>query len=340
MSDDAASAAPHAEAGSARSSPRRVAEGAPLVEVADLSVHHRSRDGRLVRAVDGVSFHIDAGETLGLVGESGCGKSTLGRALLRLLDVHAGSIRFDRDDIARKSASALRPLRRQMQMIFQDPYASLNPRMTVEDIVGEALDIHRLARGPARRARVVALLAQVGLPDDVLARHPHELSGGMRQRVGIARALAVEPRFLVCDEPVSALDASVRAQVVNLLADLRDALGLTLLFIAHDLGVVRHLSERVAVMYLGKIVEEAPTEELFSRPRHPYTRALLAAAPVPDPTRRREVTPLQGEPGSALALPSGCRFHPRCPDAEELCRREEPALVTIGGARVACFRAP
>lgn len=311
----------------------------PLVDVEGLSVWHRTRDGRPVRAVDGVSFHIGPGETLGLVGESGCGKSTLGRALLRLVDVHAGAIRFDGTDIAKKTNAQMRPLRRQLQMVFQDPYASLNPRMSVEDLVGEALDIHRLARGDARRARVVQLLQNVGLRDEVLGKYPHELSGGMRQRVGIARALAVEPRFLVCDEPVSALDASVRAQVVNLLADLRDSLGLTLLFIAHDLGVVRHLSNRVAVMYLGKIVEEAPTEELFERPRHPYTRALLAAAPVPDPRRRRDGVPLQGEPGSALAVPSGCRFHPRCAEAEERCRREEPELVALGGTRVACFRA-
>jgi oligopeptide/dipeptide ABC transporter ATP-binding protein len=212
--------------------------------------------------------------------------------------------------------------------------------MTVEDIVGEALDIHRLVEGPsARRARVTALLHKVGLREDVLPLYPHALSGGMRQRVGIARALAVEPRFLVCDEPVSALDASVRAQVVNLLADLRDELGLTLLFIAHDLAVVRHLSNRVAVMYLGKIVEEAATDVLFSSPRHPYTRALLAAAPVPDPMKRRTVEPLQGEPGSALDVPRGCRFHPRCSEADDRCRTEEPQLVQIGVTRVACFRA-
>jgi peptide/nickel transport system ATP-binding protein len=314
----------------------------PLVDVQDLAVHHHARGGRVVRAVDGVSFHIHAGETLGLVGESGCGKSTLGRALLRLVEPAAGRITFDGEDITARSSSAMRPLRRRMQIVFQDPHASLNPRMRVEDLIGEALDIHRLASGAQRRARVLELMAQVGLRDDVIGKYAHELSGGMRQRVGIARALAVEPRFLVCDEPVSALDASVRAQVVNLLADLRDALGLTLLFIAHDLPVVRHLSSRIAVMYLGRIVEEAPAEEIFTRPRHPYTRALLAAAPVPDPSRRRANEPLGGEPGSALAVPSGCRFHPRCPEAEERCRREEPALVQIGAAahtRVACFHA-
>jgi len=309
-----------------------------LVEIRDLRVHHTS-GGRTVRAVDGVSLSLAAGETFGLVGESGCGKSTLGRALLRLVDSTSGTILFAGQDITKTSQTKLRPLRRKMQMVFQDPYASLNPRMVVEDLVGEALDIHRLASGPARKSRVVDLLSRVGLSNDVLGKNAHELSGGMRQRVCIARALAVEPTFLVCDEPVSALDVSVRAQVVNLLADLRDNLGLTLLFIAHDLSVVRHLSTRVGVMYLGKIVEEGPTEEIFSRPRHPYTRALLAAAPVADPSKRKTIVPLSGEPGSALAVPSGCRFHPRCPEAEDRCRIEEPALLQIGTAKVACFHA-
>jgi oligopeptide/dipeptide ABC transporter ATP-binding protein len=313
--------------------------GAPLLAVEDLKVWHRARGGRVVRAVDGVSFHIHRGETLGLVGESGCGKSTLGRAVLRLGEIHAGSVRFDGEDITTKSARALRPLRRRMQMVFQDPYASLNPRMKVQDLVGEGLDVHALAAGADRAARVQSLLEKVGLRAEVLDKYPHELSGGMRQRVGIARALAVDPLLLVCDEPVSALDASVRAQVVNLLAELRDELGLTLLFIAHDLALVRHLSSRVAVMYLGKIVEEAASEEIFARPRHPYTRALLAAAPVPDPERRKDAPPLQGEPGSSLAVPDGCRFHPRCPEADARCRSEEPALVQIGAARVACFHA-
>jgi oligopeptide/dipeptide ABC transporter ATP-binding protein len=307
-----------------------------IVEASALHVHHPGRGAR-VRAVDGVDLRVEAGETLGLVGESGCGKSTLGRALLRLVDATAGTISFEGRDITRTSQARLRPMRRRMQIVFQDPYASLNPRMRVEDIVGEALDIHALVPdAAARTARVLELVRKVGLGDDALARYPHELSGGMRQRVGIARALAVEPVFLVCDEPVSALDASVRAQVVNLLADLRDELGLTMLFIAHDLAVVRHLSTRVAVMYLGRIVEEAATDEIFARPLHPYTKALLAAAPVPDPTRRREGGALAGEPGSALAVPVGCRFHPRCPEVIERCRSEDPALVVIGQTRVAC----
>jgi peptide/nickel transport system ATP-binding protein len=315
-----------------------------LVEARALHVHHPAGRAGTVRAVDGVDLVVAAGETLGLVGESGCGKSTLGRALLRLVDATSGTISFEGRDVTRTSQRDMRPLRRRMQIVFQDPYASLNPRMRVEDIVGEALDIHGLtATKEARKLRVMELLAKVGLGDDARGKYPHELSGGMRQRVGIARALAVQPTFLVCDEPVSALDASVRAQVVNLLADLRDELGLTMLFIAHDLAVVRHLSTRVAVMYLGRIVDEGPTEALFdvatpeaAARRHPYTRALLAAAPVPDPTRKREGGALTGEPGSALAVPKGCRFHPRCPDVIDRCRTDDPALVTIGAARVAC----
>ena len=310
---------------------------ARVVEVRGLHVHHSGVRAGTVRAVDGVDLAIDAGETLGLVGESGCGKSTLARALLRLLQPTAGTITFQGRDITNMRARELRPLRRHMQMVFQDPYASLNPRMRVLDIIGEALDIHGLAADHvARRARVLQLVRKVGLGDDSLSQFPHELSGGMRQRVGIARALAVEPSFLVCDEPVSALDASVRAQVVNLLADLRDELGLTMLFIAHDLAVVRHLTTRVAVMYLGRIVEEAATQELFARPLHPYTKALLAAAPVPDPTQRRAGGALAGEPGSPLHIPPGCRFHPRCPEAIDRCRTEDPALVAIGATRVAC----
>ncbi len=317
-----------------------------LLEVDALAVRYRLR-GKTVRAVDGVSFRVDAGETLGLVGESGCGKSTLGRAVLRLVEPAAGVVKLEGVDITRMSQRELRPLRRRMQMVFQDSYASLNPRMRVEGIVGEALDIHRLAAGAARRARVVELLEQVGLGEEVLARYPHELSGGMRQRVGIARALAVEPALLICDEPVSALDASVRAQVVNLLADLRDTLGLTLVFIAHDLSVVRHLSTRVAVMVLGKVVEIGPAAEVFARPRHPYTRLLIASAPrvptaaSPAPAAAdRAAAPARADVGSALELPSGCRFRTRCPEAEPRCAEAEPPLVQIGAVGVACIHAP
>jgi oligopeptide/dipeptide ABC transporter ATP-binding protein len=306
-----------------------------LVEIERLEVRHGK-----VRAVDDVSLSIAEGETLGLVGESGCGKSTLGRALLRLVDPQHGTIRFDGVDVTAMSQRALRPLRRKMQMVFQDPYASLNPRMRVEDLIGEALDVHRLVDGKeARAARVGELLKRVGLSDEARAKYPHELSGGMRQRVGIARALAVEPKLLICDEPVSALDASVRAQVVNLLADLRDDLGLTLLFIAHDLAVVRHLSQRVAVMYLGKIVEIGPAAEVFSTPRHPYTRLLLSSAPRVDVDGPRREGVRGGEPASARAIPSGCRFRTRCPEVEAKCAEVEPPLLQIGAVAVACIHA-
>lgn len=308
---------------------------APLVEAEHLSVRFTLR-GRPLLAVDDVSLSIAPGETLGLVGESGSGKSTLGRALLRLVPLASGALRFEGRELGALSDAELRPLRRRMQMVFQDASAALNPRMGVLDLVAEGLDIHQLARGAEREARVRELLRQVGVDAVSLAARPHELSGGQRQRVGIARALAVEPSFLVCDEPTSALDASVRAQVINLLADLREQRSLTLLFITHDLAVVRHLSTRVAVMYLGRIVEEAPTETLFASPRHPYTRALLAAAPVPDPSRRKAFVAPQGELPSALDPPRGCAFHPRCPDAVERCRSEVPALVSLGARRIAC----
>ncbi|MBI1946471.1 MAG: ABC transporter ATP-binding protein [Deltaproteobacteria bacterium] len=308
---------------------------APLLEADDVCVRFALR-GRALAAVDHVSLTIDDGETLGLVGESGSGKSTLGRALLRLVPLAAGRVRFEDQELTALDERALRPLRRRMQMVFQDASAALNPRMTVLDLVAEGLDIHGLARGAERGERVRALLAQVGVDDAVLGAYPHELSGGQRQRVGIARALAVEPRFLVCDEPTSALDASVRAQVLNQLADLRDARKLTMLFITHDLGVVRHVAGRVAVMYLGRVVEEAPTEVLFTDARHPYTRALLASAPVPDPSKRRAFVPPKGEMASALDPPSGCAFHPRCPDVVDRCRTEVPQLVRIGARSVAC----
>ncbi|MEW5847352.1 MAG: oligopeptide/dipeptide ABC transporter ATP-binding protein [Myxococcota bacterium] len=315
---------------------------APLVEARGLTCTFPVAAGPLarareLRAVDGVDLRIRAGETLGLVGESGCGKSTLGRALLRLVPTRSGTVWYRGDDITHANPTRLRALRRKMQPVFQDPFASLDPRMTVGAAVDEALSIHDLHPGPARAARVDALLAQVGLRPELQHRHPHELSGGQRQRVGIARALAVEPEFLVCDEPVSALDVSIQAQIINLLQDLQRELGLTYLFIAHDLTVVRHISTRVAVMYLGRVVELASSAELFREPAHPYTRALLASAPRLEPRPSGARPLLQGEPPSPLQPPTGCAFHPRCPEAVARCRAEVPALVTLpSGRSVAC----
>ncbi len=296
----------------------------------------------VVKAVDGVSLAVRAGETLGLVGESGCGKSTLGRTVLRLIDPSEGTVTFEGQDITKLSQSALRPLRRRMQMIFQDPYASLNPRMRVREIVGEALDIHGLGKaGSEREGRVEALLKRVGLRPDQGARYPHEFSGGQRQRVGIARALAVEPRFIVADEPISALDVSIQAQIVNLLKDLQEELGLTYLFVAHDLKIVEYLSHRVAVMYLGRVVEESVAAGLYAEPLHPYTRALLSAVPIPDPARPRRRLVLTGDVPSPINPPSGCTFHPRCPIAKKgLCDVEAPALRPLrDGHLVACHLA-
>jgi oligopeptide transport system ATP-binding protein len=295
------------------------------------------RDKRKVHAVSDVSFALAAGETLGLVGESGCGKSTLGRAVLRLIEPSAGSVRFEGHEVTTMGTRELRSLRRHMQIVFQDPYSSLNPRMSVKDAVSEALRIHKLASGPAdEEAQVAQLLKQVGLRPEHMHRYPHEFSGGQRQRVGIARALAVRPKLIVCDEPVSALDVSVQAQIVNLLKDLTEQLGLSYLFIAHDLSVVEFMSQRVAVMYLGRIVELAPVAALYAAPRHPYTRALLSAVPELTPGARKKRLRLAGDIPSPLDPPSGCAFHPRCPDAQRgLCDVERPALRTVGEGQLA-----
>ncbi|HEX2515294.1 MAG TPA: oligopeptide/dipeptide ABC transporter ATP-binding protein [Chloroflexota bacterium] len=284
-----------------------------------------------VRAVDGLSFSIRKGETMGLVGESGCGKSTTGRAILQLHRPTSGTVQFEGVELTRLKGEPLRKMRRQMQMIFQDPYASLNPRMTVGSIIGEPLDIHNLARGKEKQQRVEELLRVVGLNPYFANRYPHEFSGGQRQRIGIARALAVNPSFIVCDEPISALDVSIQAQIINLLEELQDEFGLTYLFIAHDLSVVRHISDRIAVMYLGKIVEVADRLELYENPLHPYTKALLSAVPIPDPTieRKRERIILTGDVPSPVAPPPGCRFHTRCPLADTICREQEPEFREV-----------
>jgi len=318
-----------------------------LLETIDLAKHypvHRglilSRAVGVVRAVDGVSFTLDRGETLALVGESGCGKSTTARLVLRLIDPTSGSVRFDGNDITHLGGAALRRLRRRMQIVFQDPFASLNPRMTVGEILVEPLIVHGIGTRRERDRRVEELLGLVGLAPYHACRYPHEFSGGQRQRIGIARALAVEPDLIVCDEPVSALDVSIQAQVVNLLKDLQARLGLAYLFIAHDLAVVKHMADRVAVMYLGQIVEIASRDALFADPRHPYTRTLLAAIPRPDPHRERKQEVAQGDVPSPMNPPSGCRFHTRCPFVIERCRIEAPALAPWReGHLIACHRA-
>ena len=319
-----------------------------LIEVRDLKVHFPLqgglfRKGETVQAVDGVTFDIRKGETLGLVGESGCGKTTAGRAILRLAQPTSGHVRFNGIELVTLSDEEIRKVRRDVQMIYQDPYASLNPRMTVQETLAEPITVHGLRKNAREvKERVADLLDLVGLSGRFSDRYPHEFSGGQRQRIGIARALAVEPSFLVCDEAVSALDVSVQAQIINLLEELQTKLGLTYLFIAHGLAVVKHISDRVAVMYLGKIVEMAPAEELYANPAHPYTRSLLSAVPIPDPVmeRRRNRIILQGDVPSPINPPSGCRFHTRCPMAVAKCSAQEPPTVAFReGHEVACWRA-
>jgi len=312
-----------------------------LLEVENLTKHYPVTKGLvlakqvgLVRAVDGVSFRIERGETLAIVGESGCGKSTTARLVLRLIEPTGGTVRFDGQEI---SGAALRTLRRRVQVVFQDPYASLNPRLRVGDTISEPMEVHGIGTKESRAARVKELLGLVGLAPFHAQRYPHEFSGGQRQRIGIARALAVQPELIICDEPVSALDVSIQAQVVNLLKDLQRRFGLSYLFIAHDLAVVHHMADRVAVMYLGQIVEQAPKRAIFDRPMHPYTRALLSAIPHPDPRRRGMVKPLGGDVPSPMNPPSGCRFRTRCAHAQPRCEAEMPALrELVPGQQVAC----
>jgi oligopeptide transport system ATP-binding protein len=303
-----------------------------LLEIRNLKKHFPvgqalfSRNKDVVKAVDGVNLSVDQGETLGLVGESGCGKSTLGRAILRLIEPTSGEVYFQGKNLLTMSQRELRDMRRQMQIIFQDPYASLNPRMRVGDIVGEGLEIHKIAKGKAKRDRVIELLRQVGLREDHYGRYPHEFSGGQRQRIGIARALGVGPKFIVCDEPVSSLDVSIQAQIINLLQELQEKMHLTYLFISHDLRVVEHISHRVAIMYLGKVVEIAQSDTIYRDAKHPYTRALLSSVPIPDVDGKKERVLLQGDVPSPVNPPSGCAFHPRCAYRAPICDQMEPPL--------------
>lgn len=314
-----------------------------LLEIRNLKKYFPVEAGLLarhkgdVKAVDGVSLTVEDGETLGVVGESGCGKSTLGRTILRLIEPTDGEILFEDKDIMMISSAEMRDLRKRMQIIFQDPYASLNPRMRVGEIIGEGIRIHRMASGADRKQRVMSLLHQVGLREEHYDRYPHEFSGGQRQRIGIARALAVSPKFIVADEPVSSLDVSIQAQIINLLQELQENLSLTFFFISHDLRVVEHVSHRVAIMYLGKIVEIAPSEAIYTDARHPYTRALLSAVPMPDPNPKRDRMVLEGDVPSPVNPPSGCNFHPRCPFREQKCIEVEPELeFSLNGHGTAC----
>lgn len=313
----------------------------PLLEVRNLSKSFAVALGPLggkrqrLQAVDDLSLTLYRGETLGLVGESGCGKSTAGKLILRLLEADAGEVRFQGHDLLRLSQHQMRPLRRELQMIFQDPYSSLNPRLRVGQIIAEPLQVHRLCPPAEQRQEVLRLLRTVGLTEEHIERYPHEFSGGQRQRIGIARALAVRPSLIIADEPVSALDLSIQAQVVNLLQDIQEEFGLTYLFIAHNLSVIEHISDRVAVMYLGRIVELSAAADLYRAPRHPYTEALLNAVPIPDPERRRPHRPLQGEIPSPINPPTGCHFHPRCPYAQVVCREQRPALLDQGNGHLA-----
>ena len=307
-----------------------------LLQVGNLKKYFPVRSGVFsriagwVKAVDDVSFEIYEGETLGLVGESGCGKTTVGRTLLRLMEPTSGSVVFAGQDITAMDTGQLRHTRPQMQIIFQDPYSSLNPRMTVGSIIGEAMSVHGLTNGQTPAQKVAALLEHVGLSPTYQSRYPHEFSGGQRQRIGIARALALKPKFIVCDEAVSALDVSIQAQILNLLQDLKEEHDLSYLFISHDLHVVQHIANRVAVMYLGKLAEVAPVDELFRQPKHPYTQALISANPIPDPTIKTERIPLPGDVPSPLNPPTGCRFHTRCPQVMDHCKTTEPPLIQIG----------
>jgi oligopeptide transport system ATP-binding protein len=319
----------------------------PLLDVKHLKKHFPIKGGVFsktigyVYAVDDINFTLEKGETLGLVGESGCGKSTTGRTILRLIEPTDGAIYFEGQDITGLDKGAMRALRREMQIIFQDPYASLNPRMTVGSIIGEPLEIHKIARGSEKEERVASLLQKVGLRAEDMRKYPHEFSGGQRQRIGIARALALNPKLIVCDEPVSALDVSIQAQVINLLEDLQAEFGLSYLFIAHNLNVVEHISDRVAVMYLGQIVELASDEELYKNPQHPYTEALLSAVPIPDPTVKKKRIILEGDVPSPINPPRGCHFHTRCMYKEKICEEVEPEFKNIGGGHwVACHFRP
>lgn len=318
----------------------------PLLEVRNLVKYFPIRSGLLsrpsvhVKAVDNVSFTIERGETLGLVGESGCGKTTTGRAVLRLIEPDSGQIRFDGIDVLQLNATELRNLRRDMQIVFQDPYASLNPRMTIGTIIGEPFTIHNIATGAEREERVAELLKIVGLQPSVMKRYPHEFSGGQRQRIGIARALALKPKLIVADEPVSALDVSIQSQVINLLSDLQAQFGLTYLFISHSIPVIEHISTRIGVMYVGKLVEVGTSRQICTNPRHPYTQALLSAVPIPDPAAKKNRIMLKGDVPTPINPPSGCRFHPRCPIAVDRCKTEEPPLRPMeDGRQTACHLA-